>query len=195
MTFQALVFQQAAVLMRYPEDLRAPAGAVAALRPLYADGSPEADGLDAMARALEGADLLDVQRDYTALFIGAWKMLAPPYASYHLDGARQLGGPSTVAVEDAYRARGLVLSQERRKPGDHLSVMLEFLFVLLRDGAGGADGADAQAAAFFHRFVAPWVPAWGRSVADQAKTGFYAAWGALAPLILIDDSLLDEPRL
>lgn len=81
MTFQALVFQQAAVLMRYPEDLRAPARAVAALRPLYADGSPEADGLDAMARALEGTDLLDVQRDYTALFIGAWKMLAPPYAS------------------------------------------------------------------------------------------------------------------
>ena len=150
------------------------------------------------ANAADAARMLDLQRDYTALFIGALEMAAPPFASYWLDGAHQLGGPTTTAVEQAYGAYGMRTQQRRKQPGDHLSTMLEFLFVLLRDAASALEAKDAdssellvsQARDFFGTYVQPWVGDMSALVQARARTDFYRDLGALLPLVVIDDSLL-----
>lgn len=150
------------------------------------------------ADAADVACVLDLQRDYTALFIGALEMAAPPFASYWLDGAHQLGGPTTTAVEQAYSAYGMRIQQRRKQPGDHLSTMLEFLFVLLRDAASALEAKDAdlserlvsQARDFFGTYVQPWAGDMSALVQARARTDFYRDLGALLPLVVIDDSLL-----
>lgn len=175
------------------------------LASLFAEGMREhelAANMEQAAReAAEAADaacVLDLQRDYTALFIGALEMAAPPFASYWLDGAHQLGGPTTTAVEQAYGAYGMRVQQRRKQPGDHLSTMLEFLFVLLRDAVSALEAKDAdlserlvsQARDFFDTYVQPWVGDMSALVQAHAQTGFYRDLGALLPLVVIDDSLL-----
>lgn len=209
LAYQATVFRLTSRLMRYPAD-GAGASELAAcaheLAGLFVDEADErALALEAAAAA-ERAEGLELERDYAALFIGAFKMLAPPYASYYLDGERRLGGASTVAVERAYERFGLVLAQSRKQPGDHLATMCEFLFAVLRDAAlageaaAAGDGADAAradelarlAGDFFARYVRPWVGAMSASVVSCAQTDFYRSLGRLLPLVVVEDSLLTE---
>lgn len=144
----------------------------------------------------EGAGQLAI--DYTALFIGAFEMLAPPYASYYLDGQRQLGGASTVEVERAYADFGLVLSQARKQPGDNLATMCEFLFAVLRDAALAGEDAQrrehlvALSHGFFLRYVRPWVCDLSALIIRHARTNFYHELGKLLPLVLVEDSLFEE---
>ncbi len=190
-SYQAELYRLMAQLLRFPDD--GLASCVGALRGMFTQDADEQRILANMERALagEGLSLQDLEVDYTALFIGAFKMMAPPYASYYLDGERQLGGPSTVAVERVYRDCGLVLAQNPKQPGDHLAVMLEFLFELLRRSVAEHDPAlENQARAFFRTYVMGWVGELGEAVRAFAKTPFYAALGELLPLVLVDDSLL-----
>ncbi|WP_165172576.1 molecular chaperone [Adlercreutzia sp. ZJ242] len=141
---QATVLRLAARLLRYPADGAGAPELAACARELAGLFTDEADehalALEAAAAA-ERAEGLELERDYTALFIGAFEMLAPPYASYYLDGERRLGGASTVAVERAYERFGLVLAESRKQPGDHLATMCEFLFAVLRDAALAGEAA------------------------------------------------------
>lgn len=200
LSFRALVCLHLSELMRYPEADGEPAGAARALAALFVEGSREHELSTQAARAADEASLLDLQRDYTALFIGALEMAAAPFASFWLDDARQLGGPTTVAVEQAYRDFGMRLEQQRKQPGDHLSVMLEFLFIVLRDAACAAQAGDrpastrlaAQAQEFFESYVAPWVCDMCGLVVAHAKTDFYRDVAELVSLVLVEDSLLAE---
>lgn len=204
LTYQALVYRFAAQLLRYPD-----AGLAVCARglgELFAVGAREQVLLEKMAACVgqEGgtaADAaLELERDYTALFIGALKMLAPPYASYWLDGEHQLGGPTTVALERRYRTHGMVLAQERKQPGDHIATILEFAFVLMRDAAqatedGETQRADAllgEAQHVFETWIAPWVGDMSALVVSNAKTRFYRYLGELLPLVLVEDSLFDS---
>ncbi|WP_172135319.1 molecular chaperone [Adlercreutzia sp. ZJ473] len=214
---QATVLRLTARLLRYPADGAGAPELAACARELAGLFTDEADehalALEAAAAA-ERAEGLELERDYTSLFIGAFEMLAPPYASYYLDGERRLGGASTVAVERAYERFGLVLAESRKQPGDHLATMCEFLFAVLRDAAlageaaaadGDAAGGDAAAARadelarlasdFFARYVRPWVGAMSASVVSCAQTDFYRNLGRLLPLVLVEDSLLIETNL
>lgn len=206
--FQALLFRHASTLLMYPEAVGGAnllAESSCELADMFAEGSREHELAGRMAQEAGEAGVLDLQRDYTALFIGSLEMAAPPYASYWLDGAHQLGGPTTTAVERAYRERGMRLKQKRRQPGDHLSTMLEFLFALLRDAAQAAERADAQAAEtaaniiaqahdFFEAYVKPWVGDLSVLVTTGAQMDFYRDLGELLPLVVIEDSLLIENR-
>lgn len=154
-------------------------------------GSAEAeDGCAAFAHEAP----LDLRTDYTALFIGAFEMLAPPYASYYLDGAFQLGGPTTVAVERCYRQCGMVLAGEPRRPGDHLATMLEFVSALLERGSNGDEDAAGQAASFCRAYLNGWVREFARLTSSRAKTEFYRSVGEFAAETLVRGVLLPDEQ-
>lgn len=190
--FQALIYRHVSQLLRYPNEESALCATE--LSSLFDEQSEEYALAMQMAHAAETASQLELERDYTALFIGALKVLAVPYASYYLDGAHQLYGPSTVEIEKIYARCGLAHQPERTQPADHIATMLEFLYVLLRNAlAADADERESyvvRAQRFYRRFVAPWVPEFASSICSFAKTKFYRSLGEILPLVLIEDSLL-----
>lgn len=195
--YQALIYKHTSALLRYPEkDI---AAALDGLLELFGNTSREFELLEKMRESYDHiaqADPLDLERDHTALFIGALKMLAPPYASYYLDGQRQLNGPSTLKILNAYSACGLDHSPKRNQPADHIATMLEYLFELLRRALADAECKDAiidDAREFFGSFLLPWIKPFCESVRLNAKTAFYADLATLLPEVLIADSLLIEP--
>lgn len=60
---------------------------------------------------------------------------APPYASVYFNGEGRVMGQETKAVLDFYAACGYGIGGERRELPDHLSVELEFVALLVRDGS------------------------------------------------------------
>lgn len=197
---QALALRLMARLLSYPDEKLGEC--VSALRGLFEEGSPERELLHRMMVELEGSDPLTLRIDYTALFIGAFEMLAAPYASYYLDGERQLGGPTTVAVERCYRECGMALSSGPKRPGDHVATMLEFASALLeRSLEGSAGGLErereresqvARASWFCRTYVEGWMPEFSRLTVRHAKTGFYRAVGELAGMTLACGALLPD---
>ena len=89
-----------------------------------------------------GADA--VQLEYTRMFIGSFRMYAPPYASYYMDGEGQMYGPTAVAVEDLYAQFGLEIKLDEH---DMPSCRVVLLGESIRDsGAFAALGGDAVCA-------------------------------------------------
>lgn len=118
-----------------------------------------------------GADM--VQLDYTRLFIGSFKMYAPPYASYYLDGADQVFGPTAVAVEELYAAFGLQASDEHDMP-DHIRYLIAFLGLLAKsfEQTGSRDAALAYED-FKAEFVAPWIARFAENIHAYTEYPFY----------------------
>lgn len=195
--YQALIYKHVSALLRYP-DTDTPF-ALDELLDLFKETSREfalIENMRADYNLITQTDPLDLERDYTALFIGALKMLAPPYASYYLDGQHQLNGPSTLEVLRAYSASNLDHSPKRNQPADHIATMLEYLFELLRRAIADADQRNTlidNAREFFQSFLLPWIEPFSDLVRLNAKTALYANLGELLPEILIADSLFIEP--
>jgi TorA maturation chaperone TorD len=158
---------------------------------------------------------------FTRLMIGPGKGYVPPYGSIYLDraggasplssgggdGSRrgdrpQLWGPSTIAVEQLYRAAGLELVQGQI--ADHVGVELAFMRYLCACEAHAAAEHDAMAAERWHRWqivvlhdhLGRWVPAWAATVERAATHPFYVAMVRLAVEFLAwDAEALSRPSL
>ena len=136
-----------------------------------------------MGNALRGISDEQLQVDYAALFVGPFELIAPPYGSVYLDGARKIMGDTTLQVRRLYRENGLEL--EASELPDHIAIELEFLYFLcvLETEAivAGETGEQQRAAAvrreFLHRFLAPWTRAFCRAIAQGTDNAFYGSLG------------------
>lgn len=145
---------------------------------IYADEQEAQDALKPMGEALEAEDLTPLLVDYTQLFVGAFEMTAPPYASLYLEPSRVVGGKITRDVASCYRAWGLERGPHEKLPADFIGYLLDFLyhqaFYYLRDH----DEQRLESAnRFYERYVAPWRNDFFNAVESHAKTNFYAALG------------------
>lgn len=111
------------------------------------------DVLGELAAALEPAfrsvPLLDLQVDYTRLFLSPGGALAPPNESVWVDA----GDPSRTqqVMEDvaaSYAAAGYQTGEDFKDLPDHIAAELEFLYALVfREAVALANGEAAQRAA------------------------------------------------
>ena len=67
-----------------------------------------------------------LKSDFSRLFIGPFKLLAPPYGSIYLDGNSCLMGASTMEVRQLYRNEGL--NPVIKEAPDHIAIELEFMY-------------------------------------------------------------------
>lgn len=114
------------------------------------------------------------QLDYTRLFIGSFKMYAPPYASYYLDGDGQVFGPTAVEIDDLYAQFGLEVSCEEHEMPDHIRFLLYFASLLA--GSFGQTGARDFALAyedFKEAFLDSWMPSFADNVHRYSEYPFY----------------------
>ena len=116
------------------------------------------------------------QLEYTRLFIGSFKMYAPPYASYYVDGEHQVYGPTTMEVAELYAQFGLELEASEHDPADHIRYLLAFAALLA--SAFAARGQEEFAEAyrdFVELYILRWLPEFKQLVDDYAEFPLYPA--------------------
>ena len=127
----------------------------------------------------------DEQLAYTRLFIGSFKMEAPPYASYYLDGEHLIAGKTAAEVRGVYRQFGIELSADEKAPADHIRYLLAFLALMARRWE--ETGAEAFAEAygdFRDAYVRPWVRSFEGLVDAHADDEFYRRLAALTVKVM-----------
>jgi len=108
-----------------------------------------------------------LKRDYTRLFIGLEKTLAPPYASVYLSEDHLLYGSSVLDVRQFYKKFGLSVNPMNRVPDDHIGFELYCLSFLLENAA------QAALREFLSNHLNTWLPSFLRLVEEKAETAYY----------------------
>ena len=126
-------------------------------------------------------DLDALALDFSRLFLGPYKLHAPPYGSVYLDGERQIMGDSTLEVRNKYREAGLDISTDFRNPPDHIAAELEFMYFLIFKEIQALDNSDVDTTidylekqrAFLREHLGAWVFDFADTIEEKAETDFY----------------------
>jgi len=163
------------------------------LRALGGLGAPGEATLDQIVQiAAVGGDVEQLRIDHARLFIGPYKLLAPPYGSVYLeDGA--LMGNSTVDVEDFYREEGMEASGE--DVPDHITAELEFMCVLIGKEMEAIKVGDFDTAnhcrqkqeTFLGVHLGAWIVEFTARIQQNAQTEFYRTLGRVTGQFVRED--------
>jgi TorA maturation chaperone TorD len=130
----------------------------------------------------EGADWFEsLLEDYTRLFIGPDKVLAPPWESVFVQEGRLVFTETTLNVRHFYRRFGFELENLHKEPDDHIGLELVFLSNLanlalqtLETGQSEEYQRYVQAQAdFYQAHLGRWAMAFFNQLFDYARTDFY----------------------
>lgn len=156
--------------------------------PLAAEHPDTARGLALMREwaaavgpTLDPAALDDLRADYTGLFLGPGKVLAPPWESVYFSEERLLFQGETHAVRDWYARFGMRVEHEGSEPDDHIGLELLFLAELagreleaIEQGRiDMAVGPRAARRDFAAAHPARWVGPWCEQVLQHGRTHLY----------------------
>ena len=141
----------------------------------------------AQGETLNDAALTDLRVDYTALFLGPGKILAPLWESVHFSDERLVFQERTLDVRNWYRRFGLEPERLYREPDDHIGLEMSFMARLaglslqaLEEGDDTAFSALVEAQKeFFRAHLVQWAPAWAKLVVANARTDFFKGLGHL----------------
>lgn len=119
--------------------------------------------------------------DYSKLFVGPFKLLAPPYGSVYLEGGRRVMGESTLDAHNRYREVGLDISGDLKEVPDHIAIELEFMYYLVLkeiEAIGNSDFENAldylnKQKGFLEDHLGVWVSEFANIVEENAGTDFY----------------------
>lgn len=181
---------------------------------LVAEGLFEEIPLASRGGVQEGADLIrgwlaerdqtldeetynEIALDYTHLFVGPGRVLAPPWESVYFNENRLTFQQETLDVRNWYRRYGLESEKLRSEPDDHVGLELSFLAYLASQAlaalrSGSPEEADELLAAqrqFLQAHPMRWVSQWAQEVSDHARTDF---WRGIALLTVAYVEVLDE---
>ena len=172
-----------------PDDLAGFGGVLAAI------GSEAADKPQAMAETLEATEQDEMRIEYSRLFVGPFKLPAPPYGSVYLDDGRRLMGDSTIDVVRRYREAGVDVDPVQEDVPDHIAIELEFMAYLvhMQEEATTAGDSDALRDAldkqigFLERHLCAWVPEFATNVRAESESAFYTDLADATETFLAED--------
>ena len=125
----------------------------------------------------------ELKIEYSRLFIGPDRLIAPPYGSVYLEQDYQVMGASTIEVQKIYELAGLSLSEDVKQPPDHISLELEFMYYLLFKLSEQAElfpAAEESVARtrlnqFLGVYLAPWVAPFVVKIREGTTNEFYCS--------------------
>jgi TorA maturation chaperone TorD len=137
-------------------------------------------------------DIAVLEGDYTRLFIGLERTLAPPYESVYLSEEHILFEKETLAVREWYAKYGLQVPLLNTQPDDHIGYELFFLARLSERVASLIDGGETEAAVGVakdrQRFVQShphrWVHMLVSRILEFSQTDYYAGIGLLTKSVV-----------
>lgn len=126
-------------------------------------------------------DLERMQLDFARLFIGPYRLLAPPYGSVYLENSRSIMGRSTLEVIRLYNQAGLDIAPAYKEAPDHISAELEFMYFLIFNAIRLLERQDVDQLEplivhqrdFVKNHLGSWVPEFLQIVKAEAQTDFY----------------------
>ena len=135
-------------------------------------------------------ELLSV--DFAELFVGPFKLLAPPYGSIYLEDSRMMG-ESTVDVRNCYESEGLDIVI--KDAPDHIAIELEFMYCLVAKQIEATRDANLQVlqscrlkqSSFLQAHLGRWISEFADNVKNNAKTEFYRNLGRLTEMFVQND--------
>ena len=142
--------------------------------------------------AEEVTDLEPLRVDHAKLFVGPYKLLAPPYGSVYLEDGK-LMGQSTIQVKNLYSEE--CLDFVLREAPDHVSVELEFMYLLINRTIEAEDQSDPgeercyrnKQRSFLAGHLGQWGAEFGAKVEDGAQTNFYRTLGNVTRRFVEED--------
>lgn len=142
---------------------------------------------DQCASPFSDSDFREVSSEYTRLFVGTRRVLAPMWESVYFNKDRMVFQRQTFEVRSAYARYGLEVDALSHEPDDHLAYELLFigrLCQLAAEAARRGDGAEADrivadAVSFVVCHPMTWVPRWRESVEHHARCDFYRGYADL----------------
>ena len=154
-----------------------------------ADAGDYAQGVqDVLSASRCFEDRTAEQLAYTRLFIGSFKMEAPPYASYYLEEDHTINGEAAVEVADVYRQFGIELEAREFAPADHLRYLLSFLYLMAARYEETGEEAFAEAYADFRDdYLLTWIDECKERVDRYAEAPYYPALVGLIVSVLKDE--------
>lgn len=151
------------------------------------------------ASPFSDGDFHDLSADYTRLFVGTRRVLAPMWESVYFNKDRMVFQRETFEVRSAYARYGLEVDALSSEPDDHLAYELLFIGRLCQLAAEAAQNDDiaeadrimADAVSFAVCHPMTWVPQWRDNVERHARCDFYRGYAALvdAALRQLEDEL------
>ena len=139
--------------------------------------------LEATFKALAAIHTDDLQRAYRHIFGHTMAVECAAYETLYSSGDVFQQVQALADIAGWYRAFGLVVSPAAKERVDHISVELEFMYVLgykeaYAVGRGAADKAQLCAEAqakFLQEHLGRWGPLFARSLGKKAHGGVYQA--------------------
>ncbi len=130
----------------------------------------------------------ELQDDYTRLFVGPGKVIAPPWESVQLGKERLTFQEQTLEVRGWYRRFGLQSEKLYHEPDDHIGLEMAFLAHLAQRGLLSIEqGNQAELEQslqaqreFIEQHLGKWAPAFCEEVFQKAATPFYRGLALLA---------------
>jgi TorA maturation chaperone TorD len=136
----------------------------------------------------------ELRLDYTRLFIGPGKVLAPPWESVYFSEDRLVFQEQTLQVRGWYRRFGLQAEKLYNEPDDHVGLELAFLAHLASLGLKALGEEDRERffalldsqRDFLSQHVLRWAPQFCEQVVAKARTEFYKGIALLTRGALFD---------
>ena len=126
--------------------------------------------------------------EYSRLFIGPFKLVAPPYSSIYLEDKWEVMSRSTQIVETFYQRAGLTLETKGSEPADHISTQLEFMYYLNFKWNETGDTAYLELQKeFLYKIMTHWIPKFNSAIQEGASLPFYRLLGTLTELFIRQD--------
>ncbi|MHC5047351.1 MAG: TorD/DmsD family molecular chaperone [Planctomycetota bacterium] len=88
----------------------------------------------------------ELRKDHTQLFVGPFRVPAPPYGSVYLEDDGRVCGESTMDMIARYGEEGLRVTL--KEPADHVAIELEYMYLLVvrqMEATDAPRGVDAHA--------------------------------------------------
>ncbi len=130
--------------------------------------------------------------EHSRLFVGPFKLLAPPYGSVYMEDGKFMGD-STLDTGNLYRQEGLDIVL--KDAPDHISVELEFMYFLVLKEAEAHENDNLEEAARLHDrqesflrvHLGRWVGQFAENVEQYSETEFYKALGLATKNYVLED--------
>ena len=137
-------------------------------------------------------DLELLKVDYTRLFVGPFKLLAPPYGSVYLEDGRMMGD-SAIDARNWYEKEGLDVVINDAP--DHIVMELEFMYYLVAKQAQATNEENLQniqlyqqkQKTFLNSHLARWLPDFTDNVEKNTHTEFYKKLAQLTGIFVQKD--------
>ena len=143
--------------------------------------------LRSFCEAMTSETLEKTTFDYTRLFLGLEKTLAPPFESVFLSEEHLMFEKQTLAVRSFYERYSLQVPARNNIPDDHLGYELQFAALLCdRFVANSHEKGVRDALTFLDTHPLKWVDEWVSRVMKYGETDYYRAMALITQATLRD---------